>query len=83
MVDDDTRSERAEQPAEPDDIEDTAEQDFAARNVLMSNALQGGASPVAGALGGPEDGLEMQPQTDEEELEAEGKLPPEEQSEEG
>ncbi|HUG48606.1 MAG TPA: hypothetical protein VMP67_09355 [Candidatus Limnocylindria bacterium] len=51
-----------------DEVEpaDAAQQDFGARNVIMSNALQGGASPVAGGMIGTGGELGMQPSTDEE-----------------
>ena len=42
------------------------EQDFAMRNVAMSNALPGGGQPAAGAIVGSEGRLPMQPETDEE-----------------
>jgi len=41
------------------------EQDFAARNVIMSNALPGGASPAAGALVAQRE-LGLDPTLDEE-----------------
>jgi hypothetical protein len=56
-----------EEPGRADQIESAdaiEQQDFAARNVIMSNALQGGASPAAGAVSTGED-LGMQPTTDE------------------
>lgn len=49
--------------AAPDEVE---QQDFAARNVMMSNALPGGASPAAGAVIGSGGELGMEPETDEE-----------------
>lgn len=54
-----------ELPGDRPEPTDVAEQDFAARNVVMSNALQGGSSPVAGALVGSGGELGMQPATDE------------------
>lgn len=47
---------------------DAGQQDFAARNVIMSNALQGGASPAAGAVIGSGGEMGMQPSTDEQEV---------------
>ena len=52
--------------AEHVDPEHTDEQDFALRNVAMSNALPGSAQPAAGAIVGSEGRLGMQPETDEE-----------------
>jgi hypothetical protein len=49
--------------AAPDEVE---QQDFAARNVMMSNALPGGASPAAGAVVGSGGDLGMEPETDQE-----------------
>lgn len=62
-----------------DEIDDTLEpgrehatgdqaeqQDFAARNVAMSNALPGGAQPAAGAVIGSGGSLGMEPETTEE-----------------
>jgi len=46
--------------AAPDEVE---QQDFAARNVMMSNALPGGASPAAGAVVGSGGDLGMEPET--------------------
>lgn len=44
--------------------DDQAEQqDFAARNVAMSNALPGGAQPAAGAVIGSGGSLGMEPET--------------------
>jgi hypothetical protein len=48
--DDATVAAERPEPAAPGDIDDAAADDFAARNVLMSNAFGGGASPFAGAL---------------------------------
>ena len=69
------------QPYEPDEIdetlqpgpehaaaEDVEEQDFATRNVLMSNAIPGGTSPAAGAVIGSGGQMAMEPETDEEEV---------------
>lgn len=53
------------EPAAPRDIDDAAADDFAARNVLMSNAFGGGASPFAGALIGNKEKF-LEPTTDEE-----------------
>lgn len=47
---DPSRTAERPEPAAPGDVDDAAEDDFAARNVLMSNAFGGGASPFAGAL---------------------------------
>ena len=59
---------------------DAAEQqDFGARNVIMSNALQGGASPAAGAVSSGGE-LGMQPTTDEELADDEAELPAHERS---
>jgi hypothetical protein len=60
------------QPEEERDPTDVAEQDFATRNVIMSNALQGGASPAAGGVIGSGGELGMQPPTDEEVQDEEG-----------
>ena len=49
------------------DPEDAAEQDFALRNVTMSNALPGSGQPAAGAVVGSGGALGMDPTTDEEE----------------
>ena len=49
--------------AAPDEVE---QQDFAARNVMMSNAMPGGASPAAGAVIGSGGELGMEPETNEE-----------------
>jgi hypothetical protein len=48
------------------DPEQAVEQDFALRNVTMSNALPGGGQPAAGAVVGSAGRLGMQPETDEE-----------------
>jgi hypothetical protein len=53
------------EPAAPGNIDDAAANDFAARNVLMSNAFGGGASPFAGALIGNKEKF-LEPTTDEE-----------------
>ena len=47
------------------EIDEAAQQDFATRNVLMSNALPGGASPVAGAVIGSGGEMGMEPETEE------------------
>lgn len=47
------------------EIDEAAQQDFATRNVLMSNALAGGASPVAGAVIGSGGEMGMEPETEE------------------
>ncbi len=65
------------QPEDERDPAEAAEQDFATRNVIMSNALQGGASPAAGGVIGSGGELGMQPPTDEEVHDDEG-LPPHE-----
>jgi hypothetical protein len=59
---------------------DAGQQDFAARNVIMTNTLQGGASPAAGGVIGTGGALGMDPSTDDDEAEAErdGELPPHE-----
>ena len=46
-------------------VDEAAQQDFATRNVMMSNALPGGASPVAGAVIGSGGELGMEPETEE------------------
>jgi hypothetical protein len=59
---------------------DAGQQDFAARNVIMTNTLQGGASPAAGGVIGTGGALSMEPTTDDdqaEDAEREG-LPPHE-----
>ena len=73
------RAQEAGDEASPDELEpvDAAQQDFGARNVVMSNALQGGASPAAGGVIATGGELGLQPETDEE-LEDEGELPPHE-----
>lgn len=53
------------EPASPGDIDDAEADDFAARNVLLSNAFGGGATPFAGALIGNKDKF-LEPTTDEE-----------------
>lgn len=75
-------------PFEPDEIDQTlddaapdstfdaaAQQDFALRNVAMSNTLTPGAAaaPAAGAVIGSGGDLGLDPTTDEEDLQAEGK----------
>jgi hypothetical protein len=45
--------------------EHAAQQDFAARTAMMSNALPGGASPAAGAVIGSGGELGLDPTTDE------------------
>lgn len=64
---DDADRQQDQELAPDDELEptDAAQQDFGARNVIMSNALQGGASPAAGAVIGSGGELGMQPQTDE------------------
>jgi hypothetical protein len=61
----------------PEDAEreQVEEQDFATRNVIMSNALPGGASPAAGGVIGSGGELSMQPETDEEVVEGEATPP--------
>lgn len=49
-------------------VDDTEQQDFALRNVAMSNALPGGAQPAAGAVIGSGGELGMDPETDEEQI---------------
>ncbi len=44
---------------------DAGQQDFAVRNVIMTNTLQGGASPAAGGIIATGGELGMQPSTDE------------------
>ena len=57
------------EPGPEDTTEEQAEQqDFAARNVAISNALPGGTSPAAGAVIASGGDLGMQPETDEEEI---------------
>jgi hypothetical protein len=51
-----------EEFAERDQV---AQQDFAARGAMMSNALPGGASPFAGAVIGSGGELGMEPEIDE------------------
>lgn len=68
-----------DEPSDAVDVDEAGADDFAARNVVMSNALPGGASPVAGALMGDLDAV-LEPSTDEERLQdeqsgAEGKPP--------
>lgn len=61
--------------------EHAAQQDFAARASMMSNAFPGSATPVSGAIIGSGGDLEMDPRTEEEEIadEREGRrLPPHE-----
>jgi hypothetical protein len=62
--------------------EQAAQQDFAARSSMMSNALPGGANPVAGAVIGSGGELGMDPTTDEEEIsdDREGRRPPPEEA---
>jgi hypothetical protein len=64
------------------DTEQAAQQDFAARTSMMSNALPGGANPVAGAVIGSGGELGMDPATDEEEItdDREGRRPPPEEA---
>ena len=64
-----------EAPREDVEPADAAQQDFGARNVIMSNALQGGASPAAGGVIGTGGELGMQPSTDEELADDEPELP--------
>ncbi len=80
MDDADLRRDEEEAPDKELEPADAAEQDFGARNVIMSNALQGGASPAVGGVTGSGGELGMQPQTDEEILDEEGEegLPPHE-----
>jgi hypothetical protein len=44
------------------------EQDYALRNVAMSNSLPGGGQPAAGAVIGSEGRLRMEPRTPDEEV---------------
>ncbi len=46
-------------------MDEAAQQDFATRNVMMSNALPGGASPVAGAVIGSGGEMGMEPEAEE------------------
>lgn len=46
-------------------IDEAAQGDFATRNVMMSNALPGGASPVAGAVIGSGGEMGMEPEAEE------------------
>jgi hypothetical protein len=62
----DRPADAGEEQVEPEQAE---EQDFAIRNVAMSNALPDNAQPAAGAVIGSEGRLGMQPQTDEEIIE--------------
>jgi hypothetical protein len=80
----DTERRRNPEMTPDDEIEprDAAEQDFAARNVIMSNALQGGASPAAGGVIGSGGELGMQPETDEALADDEDQLPDHERREE-
>ncbi len=86
-------SETNPRPAPEDEIEETlepgpedadpehvAQQDFAARNVIMSNALQGGASPAAGGVIGSGGQLGMQPVAEGDDTDAKDG-PPEEHDE--
>jgi len=52
------------EPAQPHDVDDAEADDFAARNVLMTNAFGGGASPFAGALIGDKENV-IEPTTEE------------------
>lgn len=54
---------------EREEPEDTEQQDFATRNVIMSNALPGGSSPVAGAVIGSGGEMGMDPVVDEADVE--------------
>lgn len=74
---DDTDRTRNPEMTPDDEVEprEAAQQDFAARNVIMSNALQGGASPAAGAVIGSGGELDMQPETDETLADDEDELP--------
>ena len=65
----------AEGGREPGEVsrDNAEEQDFAARNVIMSNALPGGASPAAGAIIGSGGDLGMEPEAAADELPAEGR----------
>jgi hypothetical protein len=65
--------------AEP---EQAAQQDFAARTSMMSNAMPVGSSPVAGAVIGSGGEMGMDPTTDEEEVEDEraARQPPSEEA---
>jgi hypothetical protein len=63
-VDESAEGQPTEPPEQP--AEAAEQQDFATRNVIMSNALQGGASPAAGGVIGTGGELGMQPSTDEE-----------------
>jgi hypothetical protein len=57
------------QPGPEDQAPDeTEQQDFALRNVAMSNAIPGGAQPAAGAVIGSGGELGMEPETDEEKV---------------
>lgn len=73
------RTQEAGDEAPPEELEpvDAAQQDFGARNVIMTNSLQGGASAAAGGVIATGGELGMQPETDEE-LSEEDELPPHE-----
>ena len=74
------RVQEAGDEAPPEELEpvDAAQQDFGARNVIMSNALQGGASPAAGGVIATGGELGLQPETDEELSDDDSELPPHE-----
>jgi hypothetical protein len=75
-------AERGDQAQDEIEPRDAAQQDFASRNVIMSNALQGGASPAAGSVIGTGGELGMQPETDEALTDEEEELPAHETREE-
>lgn len=62
----DRHTDEADAQPEHVDREHADEQDFAIRNVAMSNALPNSPQPAAGAVVGFEPRLGMQPETDEE-----------------
>lgn len=75
------RADEAGDEAEPAELEpiDAGQQDFGTRNVIMTNSLQGGASPAAGGVIATGGELGMQPTTDDELVQGdEDALPPHE-----
>ena len=67
--DKDRLDDEAPEHVDPDHAE---EQDFAMRNVAMSNTMPTGGQPAAGAIVGSAGRVELQPETDEEIVEEGG-----------
>ena len=79
-VADGSRDEGEPEPVEREQVE---QQDLTARNVIMSNALQGGVSPAAGGVVGSGGHLGMEPTLDEEERAADESALPEHERDRG